>query len=101
MSFTIKNLEKLFFVSKNWPNDAKVGCKSSSDLVKFIEMDEQLKEKLQEFEGEFEQEYILNNFKKFLHLFHVLQVINLVFKFLNFTLNIYKYWIFKNLKTGL
>ncbi len=43
---------------KNWPNDTKVGCKSPSDSVKFIEMDGQLKEKLQEFEGEFEQEEI-------------------------------------------
>jgi hypothetical protein len=59
MSFTIKkNLEKLIFVSKNWPTDAKVGCKSPSDLVEFIEMDEQLEEELQEFEGEFEQEKI-------------------------------------------
>jgi hypothetical protein len=59
MSFTIKkNLEKLIFVSKNWPNDAKVGCKSLNDLVEFIEMDEQLEEELQEFEGEFEQEKI-------------------------------------------
>ncbi len=46
--------EKLVFVSKNWPSDAKVGCKSSSDLIKFIEMDEQLEKKLQEFEGKFE-----------------------------------------------
>jgi len=28
--------------SKNWPNDARVGCKSPSDLIEFIEMDEQL-----------------------------------------------------------
>jgi hypothetical protein len=41
MSFIIKkNLEKLIFISKNWPNEAKVGRKSSSDLVKFIKMDE-------------------------------------------------------------
>ncbi len=43
-----ENLEKLIFVSKNWPNDAKFGCKSSSDLVKFIVMDEQLEKELQE-----------------------------------------------------
>ncbi len=43
-------------ISKNWPNDAKVGYKSPSDLVEFIEMDEQLEEELQEFEGEFERE---------------------------------------------
>jgi hypothetical protein len=49
-----KNLNKLNFVNKNWPNDARVGCKSPSDLLKFIEMDEQLEKKLQEFEGESE-----------------------------------------------
>jgi hypothetical protein len=49
-----KNLKKLFFVSKNWPNDAN--CKSSNDLVEFIEMDEQLEEKFQEFQGEFKLE---------------------------------------------
>ncbi len=53
-----KNLEKLNFVSKNWFNDARVGCKSPSDLVEFIEMDEQLEKELQEFESEFEQEKI-------------------------------------------
>jgi hypothetical protein len=30
-----KNLEKLIFVNKNWPNDARVGCKSPSDLVEY------------------------------------------------------------------
>jgi hypothetical protein len=58
----------------------KVGCKSFSDLVEFIEMDEQLEEKLQEFEGEFKQEEILNNSFHSFHLSHVLQAI----KFLNF-----------------
>jgi hypothetical protein len=32
----------------------KVGCKSLSDLVMFLEMDEQLEQKLQKFEVEFE-----------------------------------------------
>ncbi len=53
-----ENLEKLIFVSKNWPIDARVGCKSLSDLIEFIEMDEQLEEELQEFEGQFEWEEI-------------------------------------------
>ncbi len=43
-------------------------------------MDEQLEEKLQEFEGEFKQEEILNNSFHSFHLSHVLQAI----KFLNF-----------------
>jgi hemerythrin-like domain-containing protein len=42
----LENLEILNFVSKNWPHDAKVGCKSPSDLVEFIEMDEQLEKEL-------------------------------------------------------
>jgi hypothetical protein len=53
-----KNLKKLNFVNKNWPIDARVGCKSLSDLIEFIEMDEQLEEELQEFEGEFEKDEI-------------------------------------------
>jgi hypothetical protein len=45
-----KNLEKLIFVSKNWLNDARVGCKYPNDLVKLIEMDEKSEEKLEESE---------------------------------------------------
>jgi hypothetical protein len=55
-----KYLEKLIFVSKNWPNDTRVGCKSLSDLIEFIEMNEQLEEELQEFESQFEWEEIFN-----------------------------------------
>jgi len=44
MLFTIIKLEKLIFVSKNWPNDVKIDCKSPNDLIEFIEMDEQLEE---------------------------------------------------------
>jgi len=36
MSFTIKNLDKLIFVNKNWPNDYRVSCKSPSNLLKLI-----------------------------------------------------------------
>jgi hypothetical protein len=53
-----ENMGKLIFVSKNWPNDTRASCKSPNDLVEFIEMDEQLKEELQEFEGEFEWDEI-------------------------------------------
>ncbi len=31
-----KNLEILIFVSKNWPNDARVGCKAPSNLIQLI-----------------------------------------------------------------
>lgn len=38
---------------KNWPNDTKIGCKSFSNLVKLIEVDEGLEAKLEKFEGTF------------------------------------------------
>jgi hypothetical protein len=47
-------LKKLIFVSKIWFNDTRASCKSPSDLVEFIEIDEELEEELQKFEGEFE-----------------------------------------------
>ncbi len=50
----LKNLEKLIFVNKNWPNDLKIGCKSPSNLLEFIEKDVNLENQLEEFEGEFE-----------------------------------------------
>ncbi len=53
-----KNQEKFIFVNKKWPNDARTNYKSSSDLVEFIEIDEQLEKQLQEFEGEFEKNEI-------------------------------------------
>jgi hypothetical protein len=34
-----ENLEKLIFVNKNWPNDLKIGCKSPSNLLEFLERD--------------------------------------------------------------
>ncbi len=53
-------LDKLIFVSQNWPNDPKVGCNMSSTLVKFIEKNEIVEEELEEFEGEFEREEIVD-----------------------------------------
>ncbi len=32
-----ENLDKLIFVSKNWANDPRIGCKSPSSLTNFIE----------------------------------------------------------------
>jgi hypothetical protein len=32
------NLEKLAFVNRNWPNGARVKCKSISNLVELIEL---------------------------------------------------------------
>jgi len=31
------NLDKLIFVSKNWPNDPKEGCSSPSSLIELID----------------------------------------------------------------
>ncbi len=44
-----ENLEKLIFVNKTQPNDLRIGCKSPSNLVEFLE---NLEKKLEEFEGE-------------------------------------------------
>ncbi len=54
-----KKLDKLIFVSKNWPNDPSIGCKSPSSLVDFIESDLNLEEELEEFEGAFERDKVV------------------------------------------
>ncbi len=58
MLFTIKNLDKLIFVNKNWSNDPKIGCKALSCLVNLIEIDANL-EDLMEFEGAFERDEVM------------------------------------------
>jgi hypothetical protein len=55
----IENLEKLIFVNKNWPNDPRIGCKSPSNLVEFLEKNVDLEEELKEFEGEFERDEVV------------------------------------------
>jgi hypothetical protein len=52
----IENLDKLMFISKNWLNDVRIGCKSPSILVEFLERDVDPEEELEKFEGEFEKE---------------------------------------------
>jgi hypothetical protein len=52
-------LEKLIFVNKNWPNDPRISCKSPSNLVEFLEKDVVLEEELEEFEGEFERDEVI------------------------------------------
>jgi hypothetical protein len=49
MLFTIKNLDKLIFVIKNWPDDPMIGCKSPSSLRGFIETNANFKKELEEF----------------------------------------------------
>jgi hypothetical protein len=42
--FTIKFLDKLIFVNKNWPNDSRIGWKAFFSLVGLIENDEDSKD---------------------------------------------------------
>ncbi len=56
--FQIENLE-IDIVNKNWPNDPRIGCKSPSNLVEFLEKDVDLEEELKEFEGEFERDEVV------------------------------------------
>jgi hypothetical protein len=53
-----ENFEILIFVSKNWPNDSKVGCKASSNLVHITEMDGDLEEELEQLEDDFERDEV-------------------------------------------
>ncbi len=54
-----KNLEKLIFVNKNWPNDSRIWYKSSFNLLEFLVRDMDLEEELEEFEGEFERDEVV------------------------------------------
>ncbi len=51
-----KNLEKLISVNKNWPNDARVGCKAPNNLVQLIYFELDLKHELDEFGDSFKQD---------------------------------------------
>jgi hypothetical protein len=53
MSFANKLLRKIIFVSKNWPNNLRVGY-CFTNLVELIEVDAKLEE-LEEFEGCFDR----------------------------------------------
>jgi hypothetical protein len=48
-----KNLKNLIFVNKNWPSDPRIGSKSLSSLIEFIDMDRNLEKELEEFESPF------------------------------------------------
>ncbi len=43
-------------MSKNWPNDLRIGCKSPSSLADSIESNLNLEEKFEEFERTFERD---------------------------------------------
>jgi len=47
-------------VSQNWPNDPRLGCKTPFNFVDFIEKDKIIEEELEEFEGEFKREKIVD-----------------------------------------
>jgi len=51
----IKNFKKLIIVSKNWPTDPKIGCKSPSNSIEFTETNENLENELEQLEGDFER----------------------------------------------
>ncbi len=52
-------------MTKKWPNDLKIGCKSPFNLVEFLEKDIDLEEELEEFEGDFEKdELLVSNWNK-------------------------------------
>jgi hypothetical protein len=53
------NFKKFIFVTMNWPSDLKVGCKSSSSLIKFIKMDVDLEKELEKFESVLERNDIV------------------------------------------
>jgi hypothetical protein len=46
-------------VSKNWPNDPRISCKSFSRLANLIESDFNFKIKLEEFEKTFKNDDVL------------------------------------------
>jgi hypothetical protein len=60
MLFIIRKHRELIFVNKNWPNECKVDFKSLSNLLSFIGIDANLEEELEQFEGAFEKDEIMN-----------------------------------------
>jgi hypothetical protein len=53
-------LENLIFVNKNWPKDPRIGHKSPFSLLKLIDIDGDLKEELEKFEGFFEKDEVVD-----------------------------------------
>ncbi len=54
------NLEKIIFVSKNWPSDPEVGCSSPSSLIQLIGANLALEGELEQYEAEFERDELLD-----------------------------------------
>jgi hypothetical protein len=59
MSFTIKKTGQIDLCHKNWHNDSRISWKSLSSLVDFIETHVNLEKKLEEFEGAFEKDEVM------------------------------------------
>jgi hypothetical protein len=60
--FIIQKFGKIDLCQQNWPNDPKLGCKSPFSLVDFVETNANLEEKLkelEEFEGAFERDEVM------------------------------------------
>jgi hypothetical protein len=47
-------------VNNNWSNDCRVGYKSPSNLLKLIRIDADLEKELEQFEGAFERNEIVD-----------------------------------------
>jgi hypothetical protein len=60
MLFTIKNFRKFIFLSKNWPSDPIDGCKLPFNLVKLIQINLGFEKELEEFEGSFERDELVD-----------------------------------------
>ncbi len=48
------------FVNKNWPKDPRIGHKSPSSLLKFIDIDRDLEEEQEELESSFEKDEVVD-----------------------------------------
>jgi hypothetical protein len=59
MSFTIKKIGQIDLCHKNWHNDPRIGCKSLSSLVDLIETHVSLEKELEDFEGAFEKDEVM------------------------------------------
>ncbi len=46
-------------MKKNWSNDLRVTCKSPFNLIEFLERNIDLEEELEEFEGDFEKDEVV------------------------------------------
>ncbi len=56
-------------MSQNWPNDPRLGCKTPFNFVEFIEKDKIIEEELEEFEGGFEREEIVDMNSLYIYIY--------------------------------